>query len=115
MDNNFLKSPNSKLFYRPIEVAVRWCGLMNFETAILGAVDDHYRPNFKSGAFPCIKNKLEILLDAMTHQELPYGCLGISVPAGTSVEPIFVTVRHIDLRNWFKEYYPLEKPDFLFS
>ena len=35
MEENIPKHPGTKIFYRPIEVAVRWCGLEEFESKIL--------------------------------------------------------------------------------
>ena len=69
----------------------------------------------QSRTFPCIQQKLEILQDAIRHQELIYGCLGIAVTKGELIEPSFITIRHADLKSWFAQFRPTEKPDFLFD
>ena len=39
--------PNAKIFYRPIDAALRWCNLMAFESEILeaGAALRHHAQN----------------------------------------------------------------------
>ncbi|WP_459677407.1 hypothetical protein [Pseudomonas fluorescens] len=105
----------AKLFYRPIEIAIRWCRLIDLEAKIL---EEAYQDiasieNFES--YPCIQKKLEILWDAIRHQELPYGYFGVTAPTGTPIEPKLLTVRHTDLKIWINRFYPNEKPAFLFS
>src|SRR5690606_12819375 len=53
--------------------------------------------------------------DALRHGDLHYGCLGISVPRGTSVDYAQLTIRHLDLKNWMASHYPEERPAFLFG
>jgi hypothetical protein len=115
MEEESLKIAHAKLFYRPIEAAVRWCGLVDFEAKILSEADHALRTTRKARPFQCIQQKLEILWDAIRHQELPYGHLGITAPTGTLIEPELLTIRHTDLKNWFTEFYTQEKPDFLFN
>lgn len=115
MEDNIPKPPSTKIFYRPIEVAVRWCGLEEFESRILREESlSVFQP--KKHAVPaCIQEKLDILWDAILHGELVYGYYGITTPAAAVIEPSLITIRHVDLKNWFIKFYPLEKPNFLFS
>jgi hypothetical protein len=107
---------HSKIFYRPIEAALRWCGLTQFESQILRA--NECRP-FKLGKlfpqWPCLQLCVGRILDAIQCNELPYGQLGIPVPAGTPVDSALMTIRHTDLRYWMSRYFPDHKPTFLFE
>lgn len=115
MEENIPKHPGTKIFYRPIEVAVRWCGLEEFESQILReASSSVYQPE-KLVVPACIQEKLDILWDAILHGELIYGYYGITTPSGACIEPSLVTIRHVDLKSWFVKFYPLEKPNFLFT
>ncbi|MEA1028104.1 hypothetical protein T3A99_05920 [Pseudomonas sp. N-137] len=109
-------NPLAKIFYRPIDAALRWCNLIRFETQIVQAAwsyPEELRLLFPQ--WPCLKTNTEVIYDAVRNGELPYGCLGISVPRGTPVELTLLTVRHSDLRHWMQIYYPDQKPDFLFE
>ena len=114
MEDRSSKHPDSKIFYSPIEVAVRWCDLLELETQILReALTAHQTA--KHSAPACIREKLDILWDAILHGELNYGYYGITVPFGSYIDPSLVTIRHVDLKHWFSTFFPLEKPNFLFS
>jgi hypothetical protein len=106
----------AKVFYRPIEAALRWCNLMAHETEILEAA---WRcPALLAQTFPqwpCLHTNIDRIFDAVRHCELPYGCLGIAVPMGTEVECTLLTVRHTDLKRWMSRYYPDQRPTFLFE
>lgn len=111
--NNF--NAYEKSFYRPIEAAIRWCGLMDYEAKILeSAWDSPERFNTAFPEWPCLYSHLEKILDAIRNQELRYGALGHPVAPGTPVDPELLTVRHLDLRSWISHYYPEQRPSFLF-
>lgn len=106
----------SKIFYRPIDAAVRWCGLIRYEAQIIQAA--WYSTEQLGSLFPqwpCLHANTEKIYDAIRNGELPYGCLGISVTKGSYVEPFQLTVRHSDLRNWMQIHYPEQRPEFLFG
>ncbi|QYN03673.1 hypothetical protein K1T36_11145 [Pseudomonas protegens] len=108
-------SSAEKLFYRPIEAAIRWCGLVNYEASILELTWDY--PERLISAFPqwpCLYKNLEKILDAVRNQELRYGLLGIAVSPGTPVDLKLLTIRHSDLKSWMFHHYPDERPSFLF-
>ncbi|GAB5337049.1 hypothetical protein KUA23_14285 [Pseudomonas pergaminensis] len=109
-------NPDAKLFYRPVEAALRWCNLMNYETEILEAMQQF--PNKLKEKFPqwpCLHMNIEKILDAIRHGELAYGCFGAPVIMGTPVELDHITVRHIDLKIWMSRFYPEQRPTFLFE
>lgn len=105
-----------KSFYRPIEAALRWCNLLHHEEKILQA--DCLSPDELALLFPqwpCLCANIEKIHDAIRNRELPYGCLGITVPSGTKIDCNQLTVRHSDLRLWMSLNYPDQKPSFLFE
>jgi hypothetical protein len=109
-------NPQTKTFYRPIDAALRWCNLIRHEAEILRA--DEVCPERLGKIFPqwpCLRATIEKIYDAVRNGELPYGCLGISVPIGSYVEPYQLTIRHADLRRWMQNHYPDQKPSFLFE
>ncbi|MGE1154855.1 hypothetical protein [Pseudomonas kitaguniensis] len=115
MEEGLTKVADAKLFYRPIEVAIRWCGLIHLERKILSDTEPYLTQSSRTPIYPCIQQRIEILLDAILHNDLPYGCLGISVSSGEYIEPDFLTIRHTDLKQWFLKFRPSEKPAFLFD
>lgn len=109
-------NPHNKIFYRPIDAALRWCNLIHHEAQIVQATwatPDKLAVLFPQ--WPCLQVTIEKIHDAIRNGELPYGCLGISVPKGSHVEPYELTIRHSDLRHWIQLYYPDQKPGFLFE
>jgi len=118
METYDLKSCNTieKLYYRPIEAALRWCNLINHETTILATVGAELLP--PTSAFPqwpCLRLNTEKIWAAIQDGELPYGRDGKTVPTGELVRKDRITVRHTDLRNWMQKTYPDQKPKYLFD
>ncbi|SDR24152.1 hypothetical protein SAMN04490186_4302 [Pseudomonas grimontii] len=112
----YIFNPQTKTFYRPIDAALRWCNLIRHETQIVQATE--VCPEKLGKLFPqwpCLRATTEKIYDAVRNEELPYGCLGISVPMGSYVEPYQLTIRHSDLRHWMQIHYPDQKPSFLFE
>lgn len=116
MPNDSFFNPAAKTYYYPIEVALRWCGLLAFEVQILSTtVGEPSTCQRLFPQWPCLAANLDKLHDAIRNGELRYGCLGRTVEPGTRVEPSCLTVRHHDLKIWMAYYYPDQKPDFLFD
>lgn len=114
--SGYVFNPHTKIFYRPIEAALRWCNLIRYETQIMRA--DWSSPGQLTALFPQwpgLHATTEKIYDAVRNGELPYGCLGISVPMGSYVEPFQLTIRHSDLHHWMRIYHPDQKPSFLFE
>lgn len=112
----YVFNPHTRIFYRPIDAALRWCDLIRYEAQIMQAVWS--RPEELKALFPQwpgLHATTEKIYDAVRNGDLPYGCLGISVPMGTYVEPYQLTIRHSDLRRWMQVHYPDHKPAFLFE
>lgn len=107
---------NAKVFYRPIDAAIRWCNLMSYQTQILEvAWQSHNTLKTAFPQWPCLHANTELIFDAMQHGELPYGCLGIPVAFGTVVDCFQITIRHTDLKLWMSRFHPEQKPAFLFE
>lgn len=109
-------NPLEKPFYRPVEAAIRWCGLIAHEGEILGNLGTDIIP--KSGQFPmwkCLQANTEKILDAIENRDIAYGRDGKTVTPGEPVAAARRTVRHTDLKQWMTTHFPDQKPAFLFD
>ncbi|MBL5862147.1 hypothetical protein JBO49_16195 [Serratia fonticola] len=109
-------NPLSKIYYRPIEAAIRWSDLVKHEKNILNVMQKKNR--LESNDFPqwpALLMNTERIYDAMLNNELPYGKEGITIKDETLLDHPDITVRHIDLKIWMSRYYPDQRPSFLFS
>ncbi|KGE65380.1 hypothetical protein K814_0124330 [Pseudomonas fluorescens LMG 5329] len=52
---------NKKLFYRPIEIAIRWCEMMPVEAKILSKIEDLLPLERTLASWPGLLEKLELL------------------------------------------------------
>ena len=106
----------SKVYYRPIEAAIRWSGLAHHERRILKALNGRRSPEpHEFPRWPALRLNTERIYDAIRHGELPYGVAGMTVHDRSQIEDANLTVRHVDLRAWMVRYYPDETPAFLFG
>ena len=110
------QTQHSKVFYRPIEAAIRWSGLVRFEARIINTLGDKVIPDVNDfPRWPMLRLNLERLYDAFRNGELPYGKSGITCDDPTLLTQPDLTVRHVDLKAWMTHYYPDQKPEFLFE
>src|SRR3989344_996819 len=105
----------AKTYYRPIEAAIRWAGLLRFEQRILETVGD--RPLPKPDEFPrwpLLRLYTDRIYDGIAHGELIYGKGGVVRGAvkGEGDDPA-LTIRHVDLKDWVARYYPRQAPSSL--
>ncbi|AZU14266.1 protein kinase [Xanthomonas phaseoli pv. phaseoli] len=109
--------PISKVFYHPIEAAIRWAGLLKHQRAILTQIiSPRSLPHTLD--FPRwteLRLYTERLYDAIFHHELPYGINGITVEDEDLWDSPELTIRHVDLKQWMRHHYPEHRPAFLFS
>lgn len=106
----------AKPYYRPIEAALRWCGLISHEVKILTATGENHYPAL--GTFPqwpCLRTNAEIIFDAIENGDLPHGRDGKTVAHGDHVAKGRLTIRHTDLKAWMLQHNPGQKPAFLFD
>ncbi|WP_454834418.1 hypothetical protein [Pseudomonas lini] len=115
MDEVYRTYGYTKLFYRPIEIALRWCGMMKFEAQVLKKAEASFPLERTLASWPCLLEKIDLLNDAIRNQELVYGCLGVTVSLNDPVERSLMTIRHTDLKRWFIKYHPAERPNFIFD
>ena len=118
MNNYDAKSCSAlaKLHYRPVDAALRWCGLIEHELEILKATGEAQFPPL--GAFPqwpCLRSNIEAILDAIENGDLPHGRDGKTVTFGDHVAVARRTIRHSDLKAWMTKHRPEQKPKFLFD
>jgi len=107
---------SSKVFYRPIEAAIRWSGLARHEGEILERLKETPLPDPTDLAqWPPLQRATERLYDAIRNRELPTGIEGITANEPAHIDDPRLTIRHVDLRKWMIRYYPGERPPFLFS
>jgi hypothetical protein len=105
-----------KPYYRPIEAALRWCGLIDHEADILQATGEQLLPPISAfPRWPCLRANAEKILDALQNDEIPRGRDGRTVAANDHVAPARLTIRHADLKAWMARVYPDQKPKFLFD
>lgn len=106
----------SKVFYRPIEAAVRWSDLFRFEMSILESLGSRNLPaQDEFGRWPLLRLNAERIFDGIINGDLPYGKQGVTCNDPTLLESPDLTVRHVDLKTWMTRFYPDQKPDFLFD
>jgi len=107
----------TKTFYRPIEAAIRWAGLLHHEPVIL---DCALSPRKLPPSLVCPRQHelqlcLDRIYDGIDNGELPYGQNGITSNDAALLDSPALIVRHLDLKDWMRRYYPEHRPGFLFS
>lgn len=109
-------SLHCRVFYRPIEAAIRWSGLLRFETRILDAMNGKGVPDLDDfPRWPMLRLNTERIFDAIRNGELPYGKSGVTSNDPSFLDDPDLTVRHVDLKAWMARFYPDQKPTFLFD
>ena len=105
-----------KVFYRPIEAAIRWSELTRFEPRILAVVGSKQLPDAHDfPSWPQLRLNGERIFDALRNDELPYGKAGVTHNDSSLLDDPDLTVRHVDLRVWMSRFYPYQRPSFLFD
>ncbi|ELF6204788.1 TPA: hypothetical protein QEM76_003024 [Pseudomonas putida] len=112
--------PRSKVFYRPIEAAIRWAGLLRYKQTILSAISLITSQQRLPATFDCPRwEELTLcndrIYDAILNGDLPYGRDGITFNDEALLASDELTVRHVDLKRWMHIHYPEQRPGFLFS
>ena len=107
------KSGIWKIYYRPLEAAIRWVAIDD-EQKILKSVGGDLRPDLnRLSRWPAVYFYNELIHDAIINKELPCGKNGVTCEV--SPDDPDLTVRRIDLIRWASKNYPFDKPGFLFS
>ena len=109
-------NPLSKVYYRPIEAAIRWSGLIQLEREILEMEKGNKIPepdDFPD--WPALRLNSERIYDAVINKELPVAINGVTVKDSVCIDYPDLTIRHVDLKAWMTRYYPDQRPEFLFS
>lgn len=67
-------SLHSRVFYRPIEAAIRWSGLLRFEARILDSMNGKVVPDLEDfPRWPMLRLNAERIFDGIRNGELSYG------------------------------------------
>lgn len=107
---------DSKVFYRPIEAAIRWSGLTRFESRILETLGDKAVPGPDDfPRWPMLRLNTERIFDALRNGELPYGRAGVICDDASLLDDPDLTIRHVNLKTWMARFYPDQRPAFLFD
>lgn len=109
--------PRAKVFYRPIEAAIRWAGLLRYKQLILSAM---LAPRHLPSGLECPRwDELRLcndrIYDAIFNGDLPFGRDGITQSDTSLFDSADLTIRHVDLKRWMSQHYPEQRPGFLFS
>lgn len=105
-----------RIFYRPIQAALRWSGLLRFEARILDAMSNKGIPGTSDfPRWPMLRLNTERIFDGLRNGELPYGRSGITSNDPALLDDPGLTIRHVDLKMWMTHFYPDQKPTFLFD
>ena len=88
----------AKTYYRPIEAAIRWSGLLRFERRILAALGERPLPEATEfPRWPMLRLNTERIFDALAHGEMPYGKEGlVRDTQGLAMDDPSLTVRFGD-------------------
>lgn len=111
------ENPRSKVYYRPIEAAIRWAGLLRYKKAILAVIKPprHLPPTLDCLRWAELRLCTDRIYDAIFNGELPYGRNGITTNDTSLWDSPDLTVRHVDLKHWMRRHYPEQRSGFLFS
>lgn len=109
--------PLAKVFYRPIEAAIRWAGLLRYKQQILSSITS---PRDLPWTLDCPRwDELRLcaarIYDAIVNRELPFGLNGVTSNENALIDSPDLTIRHVDLKRWMQKHYPEHRPPFLFS
>lgn len=116
MDRTIRTSAAQKVFYRPIEAAIRWSGLVRQEPFILKKLGKRRMPDLADfPRWPLLRLNAERIYDGLANGDLPYGKRGLTCSDPGLLDDPELTIRHVDLKSWFVRFYPDERPLFLFS
>ena len=109
--------PKTKVFYRPIEAAIRWAGLLRYLPMILAAIASPrcLPPSLNCPRWNECRLCSERIYDGILNGELAYGKDGITLNDPKLLTSPDLTVRHVDLKRWMRTHYPEHRPGFLFS
>lgn len=105
-----------RVYYRPIEAAIRWSGLLKHEPDILQTLGTRFIPEPTDfPPWPALRLNAERIYDGLANGELRYGRRGITDEDGVPLNDPGLTVRHVDLKAWMVRFYPDQRPSFLFD
>ncbi len=115
---------SEKESYTPIEAAIRWCGLSQYEQRILERTGSGIPGSNEFPQWPCLRINLLKIRSAISDNTIEYALGGIvpqqnwypypSVVASHLAQGTLTIHRNV-LKFWIAENYPDQKPAFLFD
>ena len=127
MDNQYNHkscNPSEKENYTPIEAAIRWCELIQYEEEILKKTGNGTPGPDDFPQWPCLRINLLKILSATSGGKIEYALDGIVQQEGCWTYPNVLssylskgtlTIHRNALKYWIAENYPDQKPAFLFD
>lgn len=108
--------PSIKVYYSPLEAAIRWSNLYAFEHEILRKTGFRAHPDPQEFPhWPALFLNLERIYDALHNGDLACGKHGFTLWQRAPINEPDLTIRHVDLKAWMIRFYPTQKPPFLFT
>lgn len=105
-----------KAYYRPIEAAIRWSNLHYSEQIILARLGTRMRTEQSDfPRWPKLHLNSDRLFCALLNGELAYGKKGVTCLDPNLLNDPELTVCEVHLKAWMKQYFPEEKPKFLYG
>jgi len=97
----------SKGYCQPIEAAMRWGGLLEYEQEILPLVPTpgDSLPKFDYPQWSELRLYTECIYDAIFNRELSHGRNGITQHDETLWDSPELTVLHVDLKRWIRNFW----------
>lgn len=112
----FVVDTHVKVFYTPIEAAIRWCNLVEYEGQIIPTLHGKNRLSPRQfPQWPQLHLNLDRIFDGLIHGDLSYGRNGVTANDPKLLSEPDLTIRHVDLRAWMSHHYPDQRPAFLFD
>ena len=127
MDNQYNPkscNPSEKENYTPIEAAIRWCELIQYEQEILKKTGNGTPGPDDFPQWPCLRINLLKILSAIPRGKIEYALDGIVQQEGCWTYPNVLssylskgtlTIHRNALKYWISENYPDQKSAFLFD
>ncbi|EMM9104680.1 hypothetical protein C206_08764 [Pseudomonas putida TRO1] len=104
-----------KSCYHPIDAAILWCDLADYEEEILRVDLSHPGSLLKHfPQWPSLHKYAEYIYDAIVCGELPATYLGRPISSENQAHRLYWSIRRADLLVWFLRTFPDERPAFLF-
>ena len=108
--------------YTPLEAAIRWCGLSQYEHHILERVGRGIPGSEEFPHWPCLRINVLKIHSAISNNDIEYALDGTVVDStpyprilDSHLKRGTLTIHRSALKRWIARNYPDQKPAFLFD